>query len=202
MFIQTIQTPNPRTLKFAPGQEVMSDGTIFFTRKEVAQNCPLALALFDITGVTAVFLGSDFITVTKADAVPWEHIKAHILSAITQHFSSGLPMIDPGAQKNNGNQDRQPAQTSLFAVGDMLDDYLCDDDDVVSQIRSLIETKVRPAVAQDGGDIVFQSFDDGIVRVSLRGACSGCPSSTATLKSGIENMLRHYVPEVDSVEAT
>lgn len=182
MFIQTESTPNPLTLKFTPGVEVMGSGTVFFTSKEDASISPLATALFDIDGVNAIFLGGDFITVTKDDASHWEALKPILLTSIMDHFMAGKPVMmksdAPAVVSSNEN-----------------------DSDLVKQIKELIETRVRPAVAQDGGDIIFHGFNDGIVTLELHGSCSGCPSSTVTLKNGIENMLKHYVPEVIAVEA-
>lgn len=180
MFIQTESTPNPLTLKFTPGVNVMETGTAFFTSKEDAAISPLALTLFDIDGVTAIFLGGDFITVTKDEASHWEAMKPVILTSIMDHFVAGKPVIIRG--------------TNAAATDE-------NDSDLVKQIKELIETRVRPAVAQDGGDIIFRGFDNGIVMLELHGSCSGCPSSTITLKNGIENMLKHYVPEVIAVEA-
>ena len=180
MFIQTEATPNPLTLKFLPGVDVMNAGTAFFTKSEDAGASPLAQELFHISGVTAVFLGADFITVTKSEGAGWDTLKPLLLTTIMDHFVAGKPVMIAGKTEN--------------AVSE-------NDSDVVKQIKELIETRVRPAVAQDGGDIIFRSFHDGIVELELHGACSGCPSSTATLKNGIENMLKHYVPEVISVEA-
>ena len=179
MFIQTESTPNPLTLKFSPGVEVMSSGTAFFTSSEDAAVSPLAAELFRIEGVAAIFLGSDFITVTRDENSDWESLKPLLLTSIMDHFVAGKPVFT-SAKKEVANED---------------------DSEIVKQIRELIETRVRPAVAQDGGDIIFIGFEEGIVQVELHGACSGCPSSTATLKGGIENMLKHYVPEVIAVEA-
>lgn len=179
MFIQTEFTPNPLTLKFIPGVSVMTEGTAFYTSAEQAKPSPLALELFNISGITAVFLGSDFITVTKDDASHWEALKPIILTAIMDHFVAGKPVL---------------SQAAGSAVNE-------NETELEKQIRELIDTRVRPAVAQDGGDIIFRGFEDGIVKLELHGACSGCPSSTATLKNGIENMLKHYVPEVVAVEA-
>jgi len=183
MFIQTETTPNPQTLKFLPGVGVMPLGTAFYTSAQEAKTAArpslLAETLFRIEGVSAVFLGADFITITKQPHVEWEHIKALLLGAIMDHFVAGKPVISGEAKTENTEGDSE----------------------IVSQIRELIDTRVRPAVAQDGGDIIFRSFHDGIVELELHGACSGCPSSTATLKQGIENMLKHYVPEVIAVEA-
>jgi Fe-S cluster biogenesis protein NfuA len=179
MFIQTEQTPNPATLKFLPGRDVMGAGTADFTDPEQAASSPLAQSLFGVEGVRGVFFGADFVTVTKEDEREWHVLKPTILGVIMEHFTSGRPVVlDTG--------DQTPAASE-------------DDDPVVSQIKELIETRVRPAVAQDGGDITFESFESGIVYLTMRGACAGCPSSTATLKMGIENMLRHYIPEVVEV---
>jgi Fe-S cluster biogenesis protein NfuA len=175
MFIQTEETPNPATLKFLPGRVVMERGTADFDAAEAAARSPLAESLFRIDGVARVFLGSDFVTVTKSDARDWPVLKPQILGLIMEHFSTNRPVIlaEAGGAEAAG-----------------------DDDEVVTQIKELLDTRVRPAVAQDGGDIVFHSFEDGVVYLHMQGSCSGCPSSTATLKMGIENMLRHYVPEV------
>ena len=180
MFIQTENTPNPSTLKFLPGRDVMPAGTADFGSAEAATRSPLAAKLFTVDGVASVFLGGDFITVGKTDAATWGTLKPLLLSAIMDFFTAGLlPVINEGAE----------------AVSDG------EETDIVRQIKELLDTRVRPAVAQDGGDIIFRSFDDGIVYVHLQGACSGCPSSTATLKHGIENMLKYYVPEVVAVQA-
>lgn len=183
MFIQTEQTPNPATLKFLPGQPVMGDGTADFTSPETARRSPLAERLFGVEGVTGVFLGSDFITVTKSDAKEWYLLKPAILGVVMEHFVAKRPVIlaEPAGDET--------------AVDDG------EDSEIVLQIRELLDTRVRPAVAQDGGDIVFQGFDQGVVYLHMQGACAGCPSSTATLKMGIENMLRHYIPEVVEVRA-
>jgi len=181
MFIQTEETPNPATLKFLPGQEVMGAGTADFPSAAGAARSPLAGALFAVDGVAGVFLGSDFVTVTKDADREWYALKPAILGAIMEHFTAGRPVIvDDGSAA--------PASEE-------------DDDEVVTQIKELLDTRVRPAVAMDGGDIVFHGFEDGVVYLHMQGACSGCPSSTATLKAGIENMLRHYVPEVQEVRA-
>ena len=181
MFIQTESTPNPATLKFLPGNPVMETGTANFAAPAEANRSPLAQSLFATEGVIGVFLGADFITVTKSGDKEWDVMKPLILGAIMEHFQSGRPVIEADA-----------ADTTV-ADGD--------DDEVVVQIRELIDTRVRPAVAQDGGDIVYKGFEDGIVYLHMQGACAGCPSSTATLKHGIENMLRYYVPEVQEVRA-
>jgi Fe-S cluster biogenesis protein NfuA len=182
MFIQTEPTPNPATLKFLPGRAVMPDGTANFTAAADAGRSPLAQRLFGLPGVTGVFLGSDFITVSKDEASDWYQLKPSVLGLIMEHFTSGQPIVtgaDPAA-----------------AAGDAEED-----DEIVLQIKELLETRVRPAVAQDGGDIIFDSFTDGVVFLHMQGSCAGCPSSTATLKAGIENMLRHYIPEVQEVRA-
>ncbi len=187
MFIQTESTPNPATLKFLPGRAVMGDGAVAdFPTKESAGRSPLAAALFDVPDVTRVFFGSDFISVTKGES-DWKHIKPAILGAIMEHFTRGLPLMAEGAEE----------------VDDVADYGEGGDPEVVAQIKDLIDTRVRPAVAADGGDIIFKGFDggSGIVYLHMRGSCAGCPSSTMTLRNGIENMLRHYVPEVSAVEA-
>lgn len=183
MFIQTEQTPNPASLKFLPGCEVMVRGTAEFrSAADAAKASPLAERLFKIHGVEGVFLGVDFVTVTKAGNFDWSLLKPEILGALMEHFSTGQKVM------HNEND----AHVSSAADGDS---------DVVKQIKELIDTRIRPIVAQDGGDIVFYSFEDGVVFLSMRGACAGCPSSTATLKGGIENMLKHFVPEVTEVRA-
>ncbi len=182
MFIQTEETPNPATLKFLPGRDVMASGTANFENRDEAGRSPLAERLFQVEGVSGVFLGSDFITVAKAEDKEWYLLKPAILGVIMEHFTAGRPVIIEGAAQEEAG------------AGE-------DDDEVVSQIRELIDTRVRPAVAQDGGDIVFRGFENGIVFLHMQGACAGCPSSTATLKMGIENMLRHYIPEVVEVRA-
>ena len=179
MFIQTESTPNPATLKFLPGRAVMSSGTEHFSDPESASRSPLARRLFGIRGVTGVFFGSDFITVAKLDTVDWAHIKPAILGSIMEHFQSGLPLLE------QSSDDPEPSDE--------------DDNPVVIKIKELLRTHVHPAVAQDGGDIVFHGFDKGVVYLHMRGACAGCPSSTITLKMGIENLLRHYIPEVVEV---
>lgn len=176
MFIQTETTPNPATIKFLPGVSVMSSGVAEFESADEAKKSPLAERIFEIKGVRSVFFGYDFVSVTKDDTTEWGAIKAPILAAVMQHFSMGEPRFyDSGTEGGE-------ADTAL--------------DEISKQIKELIDTRVRPAVAQDGGDIVFERFDQGIVYLKMRGACSGCPSSTITLKNGVENMLRHYVPEV------
>ena len=182
MFIQTQDTPNPATLKFIPGVPVMGQGTADFADADAAARAPLARRLFQIDGITGVFLGQDFVAVTKAETLDWFALKPSILAGIMEHYASGLPVIENDA-----------ALADTHADGG--------DSDTVQQIKQLLDTRVRPAVAMDGGDIVFQDFADGIVTLQMRGACQGCPSSTATLKMGIENMLRHYIPEVREVRA-
>jgi Fe-S cluster biogenesis protein NfuA len=183
MFIQTEPTPNPATLKFMPGKTVLDDGTVDFRAKAEAGGSPLAQRLFDVEGVTGVFLGSDFISVTKADGDEWQHMKPAILGAIMEHYMSGAPVV-AGAEAAND----RPAE-----------DYDPKDEDTVKTIKELLDTRVRPAVANDGGDIVFHGFKDGVVSLHMRGACAGCPSSTATLRHGIENLLKHFCPDVQEV---
>lgn len=182
MFIQTEATPNPATLKFIPGRPVLASGTMDFRDAGSAAASPLAERLFAINGVEGVFFGADFVTVTKADPVQWQHLKPAILGAVMEHFMTGAPVLrEAGA-----------------ATGDA-EDFDEADGEIVDTIKELLETRVRPAVAQDGGDITFRSYRDGVVFLHMRGACAGCPSSTATLKNGIENLLRHFVPEVQEV---
>lgn len=189
MFIQTEQTPNPATLKFLPGRSVLGGADpLDFASPDAAAASPLAAALFDVDGVTSVFLGADFISVSKQDDREWYVMKPSILGVIMEHFTAGRPVLATGAE-----QASDPAEESAT--------YDPEDEAVVGQIRELLETRVRPAVAQDGGDIVFHGFKEGVVFLTMRGACAGCPSSTATLKMGIENMLRHYIPEVTEVRA-
>ena len=183
MFIQTEETPNPASLKFLPGRVVLQTGTANFPAAETAGHSPLARRLFQIDGVTGVFLGYDFITVTKEGAVDWYTLKPTILGAIMDAYTRGETALDDDGAST-------PESTAAE-----------DDDEIVVQIKELIDTRVRPAVAQDGGDIVFHGFSDGIVYLHMQGSCSGCPSSAATLRSGIENMLRHYLPEVVEVRA-
>ena len=182
MFIQTESTPNPATLKFLPGQAVMETGTADFPNKEASQKSPLARRVFEISGITGVFFGPDFVTVTKDVDHEWEHVKPAILGAIMEHFISGQKLIEGDEQVSGGHVDHEGP-----------------DSDVIDQIKDLLDTRVRPAVAQDGGDITFHGFDRGIVYLHMQGACAGCPSSTITLKMGIENLLRHYIPEVVEV---
>ncbi|KGJ06698.1 Fe-S cluster biogenesis protein NfuA, 4Fe-4S-binding domain [Paracoccus halophilus] len=181
MFIQTETTPNPATLKFLPGQTVLGTGTADFPEAATAAGSPLARRIFAVQGVTGVFLGSDFVTVTKAEEAVWDHLKPSVLGAIMEHYQSGAPAIETG-DTNSGHNDQDGP-----------------DAEIVSQIKELLDTRVRPAVAQDGGDITFHGFDRGVVYLHMQGACAGCPSSTLTLKMGIENLLRHYIPEVTEV---
>ena len=184
MFIQTEQTPNPATLKFLPGCAVMTAGTANFPDRESAWRSPLAERLFELPEVTGVFLGADFVTVTKAEDSDWLRLKPAVLAVIMEHFTAGRPVLTAGAE----------TAAPAAAAGE-------EDGEVVAQIKELLETRVRPAVAMDGGDIIFEDYEDGIVYLHMQGSCSGCPSSTATLKAGIENMLRHYIPEVVEVRA-
>ena len=180
MFIQTEQTPNPATLKFLPGRPVVESGSADFPNREAAARSPLAERLFEIEGVTGVFLGRDFVTITKEEGREWYLLKPSILGVIMEHFTAGRPVLldDAATPGDTGHED---------------------DDEIVAQIKELLDTRVRPAVAMDGGDIVYQGFQDGVVYLHMQGACAGCPSSTMTLKAGIENMLRHYIPEVVEV---
>lgn len=180
MFIQTEETPNPATLKFLPGRVLMTEGTAEFRSPEEASLSPLASKLFGIEGVKGVFFGADFVTITKEDLSSWPVLKPAILGAIMEHFVTHQPLFY-GEGFSNSSQD--------------------DDDPIVRQIKEILDTRIRPAVAMDGGDIVFDTFEDGVLYVRMQGACSGCPSSSATLKVGIENMLRHYVPEVREVRS-
>ena len=183
MFIQTETTPNPATLKFLPGRTVLATGTLEMRDKSEAVKSPLAERLFDVQNVSGVFLGSDFITVTKADG-EWPQLKPAILGVIMEHFMSGAPVMAEG-ESGDTNEAGE-----FFEAGDA---------DTVATIKELIETRVRPAVANDGGDITFRGYKDGIVYLAMKGSCSGCPSSTATLKHGIQNLLRHFVPDVTEV---
>ncbi|GAM97213.1 nifU-like domain protein [alpha proteobacterium U9-1i] len=188
MFIQTESTPNPRTLKFLPGRDVLGAGSRDFQDAGAAHASPLAEALFAVDGVERVYLGGDFVTVTKAEAIEWPHLKPHVLAAIMDHFTTGRPILaEQGAVEESD-------QADIAYEGEAAD--------IVKELKEIIEARVRPAVARDGGDITFHSWDhaQGIVRLNMRGSCAGCPSSTLTLKQGIENMLRHYVPEVLAVE--
>ena len=181
MFIQTETTPNPASLKFLPGRSVLGSATAEYRTPSEAESSPLAERLFALPGVGGVFLGNDFITVTKAEG-EWQHLKPAILGAIMEHFLSGMPILREEPKDEGGEE--------FFSE---------DDSETVATIKELIETRVRPAVAQDGGDITFRGFRDGVVFLNMRGSCAGCPSSTATLKHGIENLLRHFVPEVREI---
>ena len=183
MFIQTEATPNPATLKFLPGRAVLETGTLDLRSRDEATQSPLAERLFAVDGVRGVFFGSDFIAVTKDDAAEWQHLKPMILGGIMEHFMSGVPLLN-GASAETDEADE------FFDAADA---------DTVATIKELIETRVRPAVASDGGDITFKGFKDGVVYLNMKGACSGCPSSTATLQHGIQNLLRHFVPDVVEV---
>jgi Fe-S cluster biogenesis protein NfuA len=184
MFIQTEATPNPSTLKFIPGREVLRSGTRDFRDRTAAERAsPLAARIFEVDGVEGVFLGSDFISVTKGGG-EWQHLKPALLGAIMEHYMSGAPAISdaPGIEAHEDGEH-----------------YASEDSEIVDTIKELLETRVRPAVAQDGGDIVFHGYKEGVVFLHMRGACAGCPSSTATLRHGIENLLRHFIPEVQEV---
>lgn len=185
MFIQTEATPNPATLKFLPGRTVMADGTLDIRDSRAAERSPLARRLYAVSGVTGVFFGSDFVSVTK-DEGEWQHMKPAILGAIMEHYLSGDPLIEGEADAASADED------------EFFDDK---DRATVDTIKELLETRVRPAVAGDGGDITFRGFKDGIVYLAMKGSCSGCPSSTATLKHGIQNLLRHFLPDVREVQA-
>jgi Fe-S cluster biogenesis protein NfuA len=186
MFIQTEATPNPATLKFIPGRTVLDTGTMEFANREAAARSPLAERLFAVAGVTGVFYGSDFVTVTKDDS-DWQHLKPAILGAIMEHYMSGAPLLADGTV---GNDEAHDEEDEFFDEADT---------ETVDVIKDLIETRVRPAVANDGGDITFRGFRDGIVYLNMKGSCAGCPSSTATLQHGIQNLLKHFVPDVVAV---
>jgi Fe-S cluster biogenesis protein NfuA len=189
MFIQTEATPNPATLKFLPGKEVLVEGTADFRDAETAAaSSPLAGKLFSIHGVTGVFFGYDFVTVSKNDDLEWQHLKPAILGAIMEHFMSGAPVMANGGQERT---DRAEEAEEFYDKAD---------EEIVITIKELLDTRVRPAVAQDGGDITFRGYENGTVFLNMKGSCAGCPSSTATLKHGIQNLLRHFVPEVQQVE--
>ena len=186
MFIQTETTPNPATLKFIPGRVVLDGSPVEFATRKAAARSPLAEKLFEVPGITGVFYGSDFITVTKKDG-DWQHLKPAILGAIMEHYMSGAPLLADGTVAGDDLADEE-------------DEFFSEEDaETVAQIKDLIETRVRPAVANDGGDITFRGFKDGVVYLNMKGACSGCPSSTATLQHGIQNLLRHFVPDVVEV---
>ena len=182
MFIQTESTPNPATLKFLPGRSVMQDGTLDMRSVADAARSPLAQALFSIEGVSGVFFAPEFISVTKADG-EWQHLKPAILGVIMEHYTSGAPLLADGGDEGEAEEFFDPAHAETVAT-----------------IKELLEARIRPAVAGDGGDITFRGFRDGTVYLAMKGACAGCPSSTATLKNGIQNMFRHYLPEVQAVE--
>lgn len=186
MFIQTEATPNPATLKFLPGKVVLDQGTADFRDAGEAESSPLASALFSVPGVTGVFFGYDFITVTKSD-LEWQHLKPAILGTIMEHYMSGAPVMGKAGPSAGAETDGE-----FFEPGD---------ESIVATIKELLETRVRPAVAQDGGDITFRGFRGGKVFLNMKGSCAGCPSSTATLKHGVQNLLRHFIPEVQEVEA-
>jgi len=190
MYIETETTPNPATLKFLPGQEVMSAGTREFTNEEAAEASPLAAALFSLGDVTGVFFGRDFVSVTLGHGAAWSDAKPQVIAVLLDHFVSGSPLFTP-------------ADASAISVPAEDEDFGDDaaDADIVAQIKDLLETRIRPAVANDGGDIVYRGFREGVVYLQMQGACSGCPSSSATLKQGIESLLKHYVPEVSEVRA-
>ena len=181
MFIQTEDTPNPDTLKFIPGDKVLKNGNVDFPNAETSSKSPLATRLFEIDGVSRVFLSEYFISVTKKSGIEWNYLKPSILTGIMEHYSSGLSALNIEEEITENNN--------------------AEDSEIIQQIKDLLETRVRPAVAMDGGDISFCSFESGVVTLQMKGACAGCPSSTATLKMGIENMLRHYIPEVTEVKA-
>lgn len=182
MFIETEVTPNPETLKFLPGRTILESGTAHFSSAESADTSPLAVAMFALSGVAGVFLGSDFISVTKDGDADWNDLKPNVLAGLMQFFASGADIVLEGALAEENAVDQNE-----------------EDADIIEQINLLLEEKVRPAVAGDGGDIVFRGFKDGVVYLQMMGACSGCPSSTMTLKHGVENLLKHYVPEVVEV---
>lgn len=181
MFIQTEATPNPATIKFLPGQVILEKGTMDFQDVGAAADAPLAQRLFTLQGVRGVFFGRDFVSVTKAEDTDWSFLKSMVLAVLMEHLSTGQPIV---LERAGAGAADAPAE---------------EDDEIVAQIKELLDTRVRPAVAQDGGDIVFEEFSDGIVYLRMQGACAGCPSSTATLKMGIENMLKHFIPEVEEV---
>jgi Fe-S cluster biogenesis protein NfuA len=187
MFIHTETTPNPATLKFLPGKPVLPEGTLDMRDVKAAERSPLALALFDIEGVTAVFYGTDFVTVTKSENTDWQGLKPAVLGTIMEHFTSGAPLL--------------VLNEASGSDGEETDEFFSPDDiEIVDTIKDLIETRVRPAVAADGGDITFRGFREGTVYLAMKGSCQGCPSSTATLKHGIQNLLQHFIPEVHAVE--
>lgn len=178
MFIQTEETPNPATMKFLPGREIAKSGSMDFRSVSEAEEAPLAKRLFGLQGVEGVFYGRDFVSVTKSDDTDWSMLKSMVLATLMEHLSTDQPILNKAAEQNETDEDES---------------------EIAIQIKELLETRVRPMVAMDGGDIVFDRFDDGIVFLRMQGACAGCPSSTATLKMGIENMLKHFIPEVEEV---
>ncbi|WPX95991.1 NifU family protein [Candidatus Bandiella euplotis] len=184
MYIQTQDTPNPNTIKFIPGVEVLKKGTYHFNNDDDYSNSPLAKRLFEIDGVKSVFLGKDFVSVTKEEDIAWDRLKTYVLAGMVDHFIAGIPVIEK----------KKEAGTKKLGIEKI-------NSEIERQIIELIETKIRPAVAQDGGDITYKNFENGVVYLELHGACQGCPSSTITLKQGIESMLKYYVPEVQSVES-
>ncbi len=184
MFIETEVTPNPDTLKFIPGKTILEEGTANFTDPDAGEASPLATALFAQVGVTGVFLGHDFVTVTKSTEIEWDELKPNVLAGLMQFFASGAPVINEGAQIASSTMDED-----------------AEDAEIIEHIKTLIDEKVRPAVAGDGGDIIYHGFQKGVVYLQMQGACAGCPSSTITLKHGIENLLKYYVPEVTEVRA-
>ena len=190
MFIQTESTPNPRTLKFLPGRDVLGRGSRDYANAEAATDSPLAQALFGVDGVERVYLGGDFLSITKAETIEWPHLKPHVLAAIMDHYTAGRPVVLEAGE----NAGEDSGEDDIIYEGEAAE--------IVKEIKEIIEARVRPAVARDGGDITFHSWngETGIVRLNMRGSCAGCPSSALTLKQGIENMLRHYVPEVNGVE--
>ncbi|HEX7782071.1 MAG TPA: NifU family protein [Sphingobium sp.] len=188
MLIETETTPNPATLKFLPGQIVMASGTRDFADEGEAEASPLAEALFTLGDVTGVFFGQDFVSVTIAPGSNWSDAKSDVIGILLDHFSAGMPLFRPGSAAEISVPDDEPVDDPADA-------------EIVAQIKELIETRVRPAVANDGGDIIYRGFDNGKVFLKMQGACAGCPSSTATLKQGIESLLKHYVPEVTEVRA-
>ncbi|MFM8607171.1 MAG: NifU family protein [Hyphomicrobiales bacterium] len=189
MFIQTETTPNPSTLKFLPGRSVLTSGTLDIRNHDAAERSPLARRLFTIFGVSGVFFGYDFVTVTKSDG-EWPHLKPAILGAIMEHFLSGDPLIE--GDEAEALSEAQESEDEFFEASDRA---------TVDTIKELLETRIRPAVAGDGGDIVFRGFKDGVVYLAMKGSCSGCPSSTATLKNGVQNLFRHFLPDVREVQA-
>ena len=189
MFIQTETTPNPSTLKFLPGRSVLTSGTLDIRTRDAAERSPLARRLFAISGVSGVFFGYDFVTVTKSDG-EWPHLKPAILGAIMEHFLSGDPLIE--GDEAEAISEAQESEDEFFDASDRA---------TVDTIKELLETRIRPAVAGDGGDIVFRGFKDGVVYLAMKGSCSGCPSSTATLKNGVQNLFRHFLPDVREVQA-